>query len=132
MESDNYNAAFTVNELIMFQPTDPGISAGKFIITSKALRDRLFFKIHEICAQHTGSEFYTVEQPFFNKACKLLSSEDGLINSELLVEPLVSMNGYEYKKGTTVFLDFAGEPGNGDMHQDKMLDAYYLLHCGEL
>ena len=103
-----------------------GFSAGKFIVYGKELRDSFFKSVQECCRY--DKEYYTVEQPFFNKA--LLYTEN--IDVELLQEPLVSLNKGGYNKDYTIFFDCAGEPGNGKAHYTKILDVFCLLNCDAL
>jgi hypothetical protein len=99
-----------------------GFSAGKFIVYGKDLRDCFFKKIQNFC--NYDKLYYTVEQPFFNRA--VLDMEN--IDVDLLVDPYVS---FDYNKDT-VLLDCAGEPGNGNVHYKKIFDVFCLLNCDAL
>jgi hypothetical protein len=99
-----------------------GFSAGKFMVYGKDLRDCFFKKIQAFC--NYDKIYYTVDQPFFNRA--ILDMEN--IDVDVLVEPYVS---FEYNK-KTVLLDCAGEPGNGNVHYTKILDVLCLLNCDAL
>ena len=103
-----------------------GFSAGKFMVYGKELRDKLFKTIQGFC--NYNKSYYTIEQPFFNRA--ILCTEN--IDVDVLVEPAVSLNNVGYNKDFTVLLDCAGEPGNGDYHHSKILDVFCLLNCDAL
>jgi hypothetical protein len=109
-----------------FKKGRPGFSAGKFIIYGKDLRDSLFGTVQAIC-NHTKN-YYTVEQPFFNRA--LLDMEN--IDVKLLQGPIVSLNKIDYNKDVTILFDCAGEPGNGETHYSKIHDIFCLLNCDAL
>jgi hypothetical protein len=123
MSNPDYGADI-VSELI--EEGMNGFSAGKFIIYGKELRDSLFKSV-QACCDHSKS-YYTVEQPFFNKA--LLYTEN--IDTDLLQAPGVVLNSSGYIKESTILFDCAGEPGNGKAHYTKILDVFCLLNCDAL
>ena len=100
-----------------------GFSAGKFAITGKALRNEFFDSIRKICDYSTS--FYTVEQPFFNRAAYTF----GPVDTELLAS-FVSFNGDYYDISKTIFHDLAGNPGNGLDHLKRIVDHLSLYLCG--
>jgi len=102
-----------------------GFSAGKFIVYGKDLRNSFFKKIQEFC--NYDKKYYTVEQPFFNRAVISMSNIDVDI-----LDKHVSVNSISYNKEFTILLDCAGDPGNGEAHYIKILDAFCLLTCGVL
>jgi hypothetical protein len=71
-------------------------------------------------ASITNETFYTIEQPFFNKA---------LENAPHVFfdDKLVSINAHE-NLDTCCFISYAGEPGNAYFHWQKGL-AYFLTYC---
>jgi hypothetical protein len=122
----NYSAAFTTEELSKFSELHSGISAGKFMIRGKALHTEFCAHVEAIAAEHPDSTFYTVEQPFFVKAVYRFLP---FCNVTLLDPPVVSINWDFYDQTKTILLDSMGEPGNGDSHLKKQLDAILLLHA---
>jgi hypothetical protein len=106
----------------------PGLSAGKFIITDKLIRDSLFNIIRQACNYSTT--FYTVEQPYFNYAIYSLPRDTISVNIDLLTE-YVSFNGNEgYDKNKTIFNDMAGDPANGEVHLKKIIHMISLYLSG--
>ena len=123
LTDDNYGIGF---------PTDfskngqPGFSAGKFAITSKDKRDQFFRCIQEICDYST--DYYTVEQPFFNRAKYLMPVEYFDIT---LMSEHVSFNGDSYNKDTTVFYDNAGDVCSGQKKLKKIVGVLCGFAVGE-
>ena len=120
LSDKNYSEGFTYESSIL-----PGFSAGKFIILGKELRDSLFQIINDLCDYST--KFYSVEQPYFNKA--IYSHPIDSINTDYL-EQFISLNGRMYEKTRTIFHDVAGEPGDGKKHLDKMIHTMCLYSVG--
>jgi hypothetical protein len=104
--------------------TLPGFSAGKFIVTGKDLRNSFFNTIQEFCDYST--KFYTVEQPFFNRA---IYKDTTSIDLDTLTQ-CVSFNGNDYSKDTTIFNDMAGNVGDGKSHAAKIMTALSLYLVG--
>ena len=107
----------------------PGFSAGKFCIVGKEARDTLFDIIHSFCDYST--KFYTVEQPFFNKAIYHLPRGKMSVDIDLLTK-YVSFNGHKdtYNKELTIFNDMAGDVGQGDSHVKRIMDTLSLYFVG--
>jgi hypothetical protein len=120
--NSNYSTGFSEE---ITDVTLPGFSAGKFAIVGKDLRNNLFEIIHSIC--DISSDFYTVEQPFFNRA--IYSFNRSVINIDLLTS-VVSFNSKGYDKTKTIFHDLAGDVGDGSMHLKKMLHIMCLYIIG--
>ena len=123
MSNPDYGADLPLEEL---KEDMGGFSAGKFIVYGKELRDKLFKNIQKFC--RPDKIYYTVEQPFFNRA--ILYTEN--IDADLLQGPLVSLNRRGYNKDFTILFDCAGEPGNGEAHYIKIHDVFCLLNCDAL
>jgi len=123
MSNSDYGADIPLEEL---EEGMNGFSAGKFVVYGKDLRDSFFKVVQDYCRYDT--RYYTVEQPFFNRAVISMSN----IDVDTLVEPLVSINCVGYNKNSTVLLDCAGEPGNGTVHYKKIHDVFCLLNCDAL
>ena len=115
--SGSYSSEITDNTL-------PGFSAGKFIVTGKELRDSFFKSIQELCDYST--KFYTVEQPFFNRA---VYKDTSSIDVHILTQ-YVSFNGNSYDKLKTIFNDMAGNVGGGKSHATKIMTALALYLVG--
>lgn len=120
LSDKNYSEGFTYKT-----STLPGFSAGKFIILGKDLRDSLFQTINDLCDYST--KFYSVEQPYFNKAIYMHPIDNININH---LEQFVSFNGSMYEKTKTIFNDVAGEPGDGKKHLDKIIHSICLYSIG--
>jgi hypothetical protein len=118
----NYSEGFT--ESIDKLNNLPGFSAGKFAIVGRELRDYFFKSIHDLCDYSTN--FYTVEQPFFNKAVYMIPRDKISVDINLLTE-YVSFNGNNYKKGKTIFNDMAGDVADGRAHATKIMNAIALF-----
>jgi hypothetical protein len=123
----DYGAALSPEIVERLGKGAPGLSAGKFIVTNQTLRDELFQQIRSL--HSPTSNWYTVEQPLFNAAA--LSIQDTL-DTDLLTIPVVARTIEEFHHQKTILLDFAGEPGDGELHWKHMYDAYCLLHAGLL
>lgn len=105
-----------------------GFSAGKFSIYGANIYTTFLSMIQSLCLAKQNTDYYTVEQPYFNHAIlKYLHTIQ--INTDVFDIPNVSFNGHNYKKGVTVFFDCGGEPGNGEVHYTKMLNILCLLNA---
>ena len=123
LEDKNYGEGFPEGT----DSTLPGFSAGKFVITGANLHQILFNTINNICDYST--QYYTVEQPFFNRAAYILYNTGHAIDNRLLTSH-VSFNGDEYDKTRTIFNDLAGQAGDGYVHMKKMFDNMCLYVSG--
>jgi len=123
LTDDNYGIGFPADFL---KDGQPGFSSGKFAITSKDKRDHFFRCIQEICDHSTN--FYTLDQPFFNRAIYMMPME--YFNTELMSE-YVSFNGDSYKKDATIFYDNAGDVGSGLHKLKKMVGVLCGFAVGE-
>jgi hypothetical protein len=116
-----YAEAFTeIMKSNFVRSGQPGFSAGKFVICGKSVRDLLFQKIHEF---NNREKFYTIEQPFFNKAIYSLLDTIN-IETNYIITPKISNNCRDFDEQTTVLVDFQGQPGDGVFHLDKMIDFF--------
>jgi len=123
---DNYGADNPPEFKHVFPPDTPGFSSGKFLMTSRALRDKLFQKVLSLWKE--GAKYYCVEQPFVNRAILEMYTEievdTGPFKTPYLMKQRADFNA------DTAFIDLAGEPGNGPLHLEKMLNIYMLLDAG--
>jgi hypothetical protein len=127
IEDANYGAAFSKEQLEALKGLT-GFSAGKFIVRGKNTLESLFKLVNSLQLGWIGDSFYTVEQPFFNRA--IYHSNQSSINFDLLNGDTISVNGNNYKKGKTILMDFMGEPGNGDFHYKKISEIFILFYSG--
>lgn len=100
-----------------------GISAGKFIIKDKVVRDALFKEIHTFMEKNPNTNYYSVEQPIFNRAILCLTSKVdlGIINNKFISTNFHNMSD------DIILIDLCGEPGNGRAHLCKMIDGFLGL-----
>jgi hypothetical protein len=124
LDDENYSGS-CLSELT--NKSLPGFSAGKFVIAGKNLRDLFFDLIYKYCDFST--RFYTVEQPFFNRAIYSLPFNTVSIDIDLLTE-YVSFNGNDYHKNKTIFNDMAGNVADGKIHAIKIMGALSLYLVG--
>ena len=129
LTNPNYSSCFTEEEISKITENLPGFSAGKFIIYGKNLYRDLLNLILRVCYENSKIH-YTVEQPFFNKGIYGLNTNLYNIDQTVLTLNTVSPNCNFYSKNTTVLLDAMGEPGNGELHYDKILNFYILIQSG--
>ena len=122
---DDYSAAMSAEEKESLTPFSAGLSAGKFIIRGKHIRDHLFSKMKEYIK--FDSTFYTLDQPYFNKALYEFKNKE-IINPHIIKHPLLSINCSDLKK-ETILIDFMGKPGDEELHLDKVLDYVAYSNC---
>jgi len=131
LDSPIFNACFTEDEMSKLPEKSRGFSAGKFIIYGKNLYTDLLNSVLRVCYGNSKIH-YTVEQPFFNKALYGLNTNLYNIDRRTLVNDTVSQNLLFYSENTTVLLDAAGLPGDGEFHFDKILKLYIMINSGIL
>jgi len=100
-----------------------GFSAGKWACGSRGIRDRLFSEVHRLAGRDTVAH-YTVEQPYFNKAVRELES---VWDTRLLAHPVVCGNLNGFQAEHCMILDLCGEPGDGVVHENKIVTVHVLL-----
>ena len=125
LSDQNYSEGFS--EDVVNLKNMAGFSAGKFVILGKGLRDSFFKIIHDMCDY--SSKFYTVEQPYFNRAIYLIPRDKVNVNTSALTD-YVAFNGNDYTKEKTIFNDMAGDVGDGKAHASKMMCALSLYLIG--
>ena len=131
LSNPNYGAAFTKKELDSITGVPSGFSAGKYFIYGKQLYDVF---MGTVCALFSKDPtlYYTIEQPFFNKALYCLNTLEHTIDFTLLHSPIVSVNLHSYSKDTTLFIDAMGIPGDGEFHFEKILNTYIMIQSESL
>ena len=81
---------------------------------------KFFDSIRTECLDHK-EVLYTVDQPFFNKWLYLTITQSVLKMNLLLMKEKVGNNSIENSPGI-IFLNYAGEPGDGELHYRKMIN----------
>jgi hypothetical protein len=127
LSDDNYGAAFTAEEKTELS-LYPGFSSGKFIIHGKELYSQFVDMMAMIYTLNHPS-YFTIDQPLFNKALYLLIKDPNQFN--MIPSTFISSNGHHFTKDC-ILLDAMGMPGDGDMHFDKIINIFSLLHVGAL
>ena len=95
-----------------------GFSAGWFVFNFGSTVRAIFDKVLKL-ADECKDKFYTVEQPFFNKAIEKTGT--------YICRPsIVSFNGNNYLDECR-FISYAGEPGNAEFHWNKGFQLYMRL-----
>jgi len=128
LSDDNYGAVFTAEEKSKLPPISPGFSAGKFIIHGKELYTQFIDMIMMLYSlnQNTSS---IIDQLLFNKAIYLLAKDPNCLR--IIPSAFISSNGHHFTT-ECILLDAMGMAGDGDMHFDKMINFFSLLHVGAL
>jgi hypothetical protein len=121
IEEHGYMDALTEDEraIILNSGVKHGFSAGKFIIRNKEMGREFFREIREHISNNPGTTYYSVEQPVFNRTIFCMSSH---LNMSTMESKLISTNFRNFMP-ETVLLDFCGEPGNGQVHLNKMING---------
>jgi hypothetical protein len=127
LSDDNYGAAFTAEEKTKLSFL-PGFSSGKFIIHGKELYYQ-FVDMMAMIYKRNHPAYFTIDQPLFNKALYLLIKDPNQFN--MIPSTFISSNGQYFTK-ECILLDAMGMPGDGDMHFDKIINIFSLLHVGAL
>jgi hypothetical protein len=132
LHSHEWGAAFSAEELQKIPSYCMGFSSGKFIISDKSIYHGLLTTIYNLYISQTDVDFYTLDQPFFNKAIYQLTDSTVRFNTNILEIPIVATNYRGYSKEKTVLLDFMGEPGNGIVHLEKLVNHLCMCYVGIL
>lgn len=97
-------------------PGQKGLTSGFFMFNYGPKVAATFKSILE--SMDAGPKYYTLDQPHFNKA---LYSEG--VRIEFLPDTFICDNMHSSLE-TCSFVNFCGEPGNGDRHFRKMFDIF--------
>jgi hypothetical protein len=124
----NYNAAFPESVRKTFTSRDPGYSSGKFACTCPTLRDMMF---NEIQNRSHPNDYYCPDQVIYNLVLYHIRDMP-IMDTTVLQQPYVILNGVGYDKQKTILYDCAGEPGNGRLHFKKYIDVLALLEIDRL
>jgi hypothetical protein len=111
---------------VLSEPIDPicGFTAGLFGYYPGEEITKFFQSISTECLD-SKKVLYTVDQPFFNKWLYLTITQSALKLNILLMKDKVANNPTEEEPGV-VFLNYAGEPGDGQLHYTKMMNKMCL------
>jgi len=106
--------------------TFPGISAGWYAWKHSEGQREMFKSVLKGCLDNAGTPFYTVDQPFYvyEIIMRMVNKKQSDFNICFLGQSVVAFNpfiGDEALK-SAFFANFAGEPGVGNTHFDKMFD----------
>ena len=76
--------------------------------------------------RQSTESYYTLDQPFFNEAVirKKMDNEWSVYHVE---SNMIGINEEIRPDMTYVLMNFSGEPGNGQLHRDKMVDAVEIV-----
>ena len=86
-----------------------------------------FKKITDECLENKNAPRYTIDQPYYNKWIYLILTEQVLpVEIILLRYNMIEQNALNYFQDTTVLVNYAGTPGEGAVHYQKMLNALCL------
>lgn len=108
-----------------------GFSSGKFLLNSHELCRDFFQIINSVAARQSIDEFYAPDQYVYNYAIYCLPRDKYTINMDILKYPTICTNGHGEQPEKTVLLDLMGEPGNGNLHFEKIFNElvmYFIKH----
>jgi len=117
------------NEFLKYYPQIRGLSAGKFIIYGKSLAIDIFNRIVKYNSEK--SNYYTLEQPLFNRAIYnyicIDKKETRLCNLNpycihYINLPMTDINNY-------MLIDCCGKPGHYIDHMEKMLNILCITNA---
>jgi hypothetical protein len=97
-----------------------GYTSAIMIFTAPSIQKFLFESVQRF---YKDMGYYTIDQPFFNKAVYMMMHDSSLTK-------YVSYNGQSYSKGDTVFLNCGGDVGDGLKHKDKIDDVICMINVG--
>jgi hypothetical protein len=124
-----YGEAFTPKELENLEQNNPGFSAGKFILYGKELHKEFFSQIIALKSSIQTPDFYTLDQPIFNKVIYVIDLNKIHLDVVTLCEISISTNNNIFTS-KTILLDLMGIPGDGEFHFNKVLSSYIVLRSG--
>lgn len=109
---------------ILPEPIEPicGFTSGIFGFYPGEEVYKFFELIRTECLQYE-KVLYTVDQPFFNKWIYLTITKRALALELVLLRDKVSQNTNEEYPGI-LFLNYAGAPGDGNLHYTKMMNKF--------
>lgn len=101
-----------------------GFSSGWYAWTHTPDQEEFFTTVLNGCRSWSGEQFYTVDQPFYNRELFLYMTKQKQKDFTLCAvnEKIVAVNPLIYSPlAEAYFANFPGEPGVANCHYDKML-----------
>ncbi len=127
IQNKNYGGAFTSEEIQQLGENFPGFSAGKFIIYGQELHSKFFALMNTLGASYPVDSYYCLEQPIFNLGIYKYQLMNTIhINDMNIAPPFVCTNISDKIPEECVLLDYMGQPGDGELHFQKILSI--LIH----
>lgn len=108
-----------------------GFSAGWFAFTPCRTVAEMFCKMQTDILKNKDTPFYTIDQPFFNKAMIELQESNTThpMTSYFLSSNLYTNNVHlNTESSASIFCNYCGEPGNDTFHFQKLLLALSLAY----
>lgn len=113
-------------EIIKHFPHVKGLSAGKFIIYGNSIIFNLFAKIQEYAT--TKTDYYTLEQPLFNRAVFNNIIQDKNINLSFNLntkcEHFKDNLNMSHHNSDIILYDCSGRPGDYAEHMERLLGTF--------
>jgi hypothetical protein len=105
-----------------------GFTAGCFAFRPGKRIEEFFAIVSKECLDSVAAPKYTIDQPFFNKwICLILLKEVLPLKINIFDDSVIDNNKYE---GTSsIFMNYAGDPGVGNSHFKKLLSMIAICHC---
>ena len=105
-------------------PNMCGFSSGTFAFCYGDQTREFFNKVIIECLQVKDKPRYTIDQPFFNKWVFLIFTKQVLkVDIKLFRDTMIEQQNQDVFKDTTVLVNYAGDPGVGESHYQKMLSV---------
>ena len=101
-----------------------GFSSGTFAFSHGDQTLGFFRRVINDCLEVKENPRYTIDQPFFNKWVFIIFTKRVLnLSIHLLRSDMVEQQNQHDFKDTTVLVNYAGDPGVGTSHYQKMLSV---------
>ena len=108
-------------------PNVCGFAASTFAYSYGEGIEKLFKNITEETLANKETPRYTIDQPYYNKWIYLILSEQALpVEVYLLRYNMIEQNALNNFQDSTVLVNYAGTPGEGTFHYQKMLYAFCI------
>ena len=112
-------------------PNMCGFSSGTFAFCYGEAILEFFKRVTEGCLELKDDPRYTVDQPFFNKWVYEIYTKRVLpVDIQLLRYSMIEQNSLNSFKEETVLVNYAGYPGDGSFHYQKMMNAMCIEFLG--
>ena len=108
--------------------THHGYTAGWFVYKWGPNVKKVFENIKKGCLENIDKPFYTIDQPFFNKEIynTKYNKNNNLLKIYTMDDECMENNTYNtIQLQNAVFVNYCGEPGDGDMHYRKVLSFLF-------